>query len=245
MRLAKLIAKSGLASRRQAERIILEGGAKINGEVVKDLVTFVKAADEVFVDNTDISRWLEEDFSLKNTKLWIFHKPKGVITSRRDPQRRMTVFDLLPPDMKNCISVGRLDFNTEGMLLLTNNGSLSRFFELPRNKVERVYKCKVYGPDLREEDLELIRRGITLGSISYGEITIEKNDKKWFTLILREGKNREIRKIFENFHIQVSKLIRTSYGEFKLGKLGQGKLLEVPRAIVAKYTLRLSSSVNI
>jgi 23S rRNA pseudouridine2605 synthase len=239
MRLAKLIAASGIASRRQAENIIIEGRVKINGIVVLDVVTFVKDFDDVVVDNINISRWLKKDFVLNETKLWIFHKPKGIITSRKDPQGRQTIFELLPKEMRNVLSIGRLDYNTEGLILLTNNGALSRFFELPKNAIERIYKCRVFGPQISENDLNIIRSGITISGVNYGKIDIKQNDEKWFTMTLREGKNREIRKIFENFGMKVSRLIRVQYGEFKLKNLELGSVLEVSKDIVAKYTSRL------
>lgn len=240
MRLGKLIAASGFASRRQAENIIIEGRVKVNGVIITDVVTFIQDSDDVVVDNKNISKWLKKDFVLNETKLWIFHKPKGVITSRRDPQGRQTIFELLPKDMRNLLTVGRLDYNTEGLLLLTNNGALSRFFELPKNAIKRIYKCRVFGPKMSENDFNMIRSGITIDGINYGKIDIKQNDDKWFTMILREGKNREIRKIFENFGMTVSRLIRVQYGEFKLRNLEIGNVLEVSKDIVAKYTSRLS-----
>jgi 23S rRNA pseudouridine2605 synthase len=240
MRLGKLIAASGFASRRQAENIIIEGRVKVNGVIITDVVTFIQDSDDVVVDNKNISKWLKKDFVLNETKLWIFHKPKGVITSRKDPQGRQTIFELLPKNMQNLLTVGRLDYNTEGLILLTNNGALSRFFELPKNAIERIYKCRVFGPKMSENDFNMIRLGITIDGINYGKIDIKQNDEKWFTMILREGKNREIRKIFENFGMTVSRLIRVQYGEFKLRNLEIGNVLEVSKDIVAEYTSRLS-----
>lgn len=240
MRLAKLIAMSGIASRRQAENIIVEGRVKVNGIIITDVVTFIQDSDDVVVDGISISRWLKKDFVLNETRLWVFHKPKGIITSRKDPQGRQTIFELLPKDMRNLLTVGRLDYNTEGLILLTNNGSLSRFFELPQNSIERIYKCRVFGSKMSEDDLNIIRSGITIDGINYGKIDIKQNDEKWFTLTLREGKNREIRKIFENFGMKVSRLIRVQYGEFKLKNLAPGKLMEIVKDIVVKYTSKLS-----
>jgi 23S rRNA pseudouridine2605 synthase len=240
MRLSKLIAISGFASRREAENIILSGRVKVNNVVITDVVTFIKDSDEVVVDKINISDWLKKDFVINETKLWLFHKPKGVITSRKDPQGRQTIFELLPKVMQNALTVGRLDYNTEGLILLTNNGSLSRFFELPKNAIARIYKCRVFGKEMSDNDLNRIRSGITIDGINYGEIDIKQNDGRWFTLTLREGKNREIRKIFENFGMKVSRLIRVQYGEFKLRNLEIGNILEVSKDIVAKYTSKLS-----
>ncbi len=239
MRLGKLIAISGIASRREAENIILRGLVKVNDEVINSCVTFVNESDKVVVDGVDISKWLKKDVVIEQTKMWVFHKPKEVITSRKDPQGRMTIFSILPREMSNVLSVGRLDYKTEGLILLTNNGSLSRFFELPQNHIKRVYKCKVFRSYMTNNDLNMIRDGITIDGIHYKNIDIRQDDEKWFTMVLQEGKNREIRKIFENFDMQVSRLIRTQYGEFKLGNLRAGEFFEVNRDIVAYYTSRV------
>ena len=211
----------------------------MNDEVINSCVTFVNESDKVVVDGVDISKWLKKDVVIEQTKMWVFHKPKEVITSRKDPQGRMTIFSILPREMSNVLSVGRLDYKTEGLILLTNNGSLSRFFELPQNHIKRVYKCKVFRSYMTNNDLNMIRDGITIDGIHYKNIDIRQDDEKWFTMVLQEGKNREIRKIFENFDMQVSRLIRTQYGEFKLGNLRAGEFFEVNRDIVAYYTSRV------
>jgi 23S rRNA pseudouridine2605 synthase len=239
MRLGKLIAISGIASRREAENIILSGKVTVNNITINSCVTFVNESDKVIVDGLDISKWLKRDVVIDQTKIWVFHKPKGVITSRKDPQGRMTIFSILPKEMSNIITVGRLDYNTEGLILLTNNGAVSRFFELPQNNIKRVYKCKVFGPHMSINDINAVRDGITIDGINYKNIDIKQNDEKWFTMVLREGKNREIRKIFKNFGIQVSRLIRTQYGEFKLDNLQVGDFFEVNRNIVVNYASKV------
>lgn len=239
MRLGKLIAISGIASRREAENIILNGRVKVNNVTINSCVTFVNESDKVIVDDLDISKWLKNNVVIEQTKMWVFHKPKNVITSRKDPQGRMTIFSILPKEMSNILTVGRLDYNTEGLILLTNNGAVSRFFELPQNHIKRVYKCKVFGPYMSIDDLNAIRNGITIDGINYKNIDIKQNDDKWFTMVLREGKNREIRKIFKNFDIQVSRLIRTQYGEFKLDNLKVGEFFEVDRNIVVNYASKV------
>lgn len=239
MRLAKVIAASGIASRRRAEEMIIDGRVSVNGSVIRDVVTFVNEDDKVFFDGKDISQWLQKDFVESETKLWLFNKPKGVITSKNDPQGRVTLFSLLPKNLRCLISVGRLDYNTEGLILLTNNGALARYFELPKNKIERIYKCRVFGIKLSERNLDEIRDGITIEGINYGAINIEQEGDKWYTLTLREGKNREIRRIFEHYGLKVTRLIRISYGEFKLSDLNDYEIVEVPQKVVQRYILKL------
>ena len=152
MRLSKIIAISGIASRRSAEELIINGIVKVNNQTITNVVTFVKEGDEIIVGQQNISQWLKQDFIANEMKLWLFHKPKGVITSRSDPEGRTTLFSLLPQNLQGLISVGRLDYNTEGLILLTNNGSLARYFELPKNAIKRVYRCKVFGPILPSRD---------------------------------------------------------------------------------------------
>lgn len=234
MRLNKLIANSGVASRRKAEELIQNKKVFINGSVVSEVLTFVQENDIVEVNGQNISQWINKEHIINTTKLWLFHKPKGTITSRCDPQGRKTIFSLLPINMQNVLSIGRLDYNTEGLILLTNNGQLSRFFELPQNKIQRIYKCRVFGNTLSENNLNQIRNGITVNGIKYGQIEIVQNDRKWFTLTLKEGKNREIRNIFEYFNMHVTRLIRVQYGSFKLNHLQPGNVIEVPEEVLKK-----------
>lgn len=230
---------SGIASRRQSENLILQGKAKVNGVVQKNVLTFVNDGDTIDINGQDISLWLKKQFVINEMKLWLYHKPKGVITSRIDERGRITLFSLLPKNLQNLLSVGRLDYNTEGLILLTNNGQLSRFFELPQNAIERVYKCRVFGVNMQEYDLNTIRNGITIDGINYGKIDIERESDKWFTMRLREGKNREIRKIFQYFGGDVSRLIRVQYGEFYLSDLMPNEIVEVSHSMLDKYKKKL------
>jgi 23S rRNA pseudouridine2605 synthase len=239
MRVAKVIAASGIASRRAAEKIILDGKVTVNGKVINEIVTIVSRNDQVVVDGKNISKWISRDFVNGQIKLWLFNKPTGVITSHCDPQGRVTLFSLLPKGLQNLISVGRLDYNSEGLILLTNNGSLARYFELPKNSIERIYRCRVFGGTLSERNLDEIRGGVTVEGINYGAIKIVQDSDKWYRLTLKEGKNREIRRIFEHYRLKVTRLIRISYGEFNLGYINSGQLVEVPFEIVEKYKSRL------
>lgn len=239
MRLSKIIAMSGLASRRGAEELIIDGIVKVNDKTVTDIVTFVKEGDEIIVGRQNISQWLKKDFVKSEIKLWLFNKPKAVITSRSDPQGRTTLFSLLPSELHGLISVGRLDYNTEGLILLTNNGRLARYFELPSNALKRVYRARVYGSTLSNKNLDEIRAGITVNGINYGAIDIMQDSDKWYTLTLKEGKNREIRHIFEHYGLKVTRLIRISYGEFKLSDLKPCETIEIHPTVVEQYKSKI------
>ncbi len=240
MRLSKVIAMSGLASRRGAEELIIDGIVKVNNQTITNVVTFVNDGDEIIVGQKNISKWLKQDFVNNEMKLWLFHKPKGVITSRSDPEGRTTLFSLLPYNLQSLISVGRLDYNTEGLILLTNNGSLARYFELPKNAIKRVYRCRVFGPTLSKNNLDEIRHGIVVNGINYGALDINQDSDKWYSLTLKEGKNREIRNIFEHYGLKVTRLIRIAYGEFKLMNLNLGEIVEVHPTVVEGKKLKLS-----
>jgi 23S rRNA pseudouridine2605 synthase len=220
MRLAKFIAGAGLASRREAEKLILEGKVHVNGKKILELVTFIQPEDKIELNGKLVEK-------TNNIKLYKFYKPKDVITSRRDPQARVTLFDLLPEDKKNLITIGRLDYKTEGLILLTNNGDLSRYFELPKNKIRRNYKVKVFGKILSEKALDKIRSGIEIDAIKYQSIEINYQGNHWYDMTLFEGKNREIRKIFEFFGCLVSRLIRISYDNYSLEGMKPRDLVEV------------------
>lgn len=224
-RIAKVIARSGLCSRRDAEKMILEGRVKIDGNIVEKPSINVTEKNLIHVDGNPLPK-KEED------KLWIFHKPKGCITSTRDPQGRKTIFDLLPNDIPRVITIGRLDYNTEGLLLLTNSGELARHIELPSTGWIRTYKVRAFG-DLNKHKLEQVMKGIEIDGIKYApaKITIEtsKNKNHWLIMSITEGKNREVRKLLEYAGLSVNRLIRTSYGDFKLGNLPVGKTIQVPQ----------------
>ncbi len=229
IRIAKYIAHAGVCSRREAEEMILEGRVKVNGEVIESPATLI-TDHSVKVDDKLIAL-------KKEIRLWIFHKPKGIITTSKDEKNRRTIFDLLPKTMPRVISVGRLDFNTEGLLLLTNNGDFARYLELPKNKISRVYRARVFGK-LNHERLKKLERGITVDGVRYGSIKVtvdsEGDANSWLTIMLEEGKNREIRKVMDELGLQVNRLIRVSYGPFKLTDIKVGEISEVSRLMLKK-----------
>lgn len=229
IRIAKYIAHAGVCSRREAEEMILQGRVKVNGQVIESPATLI-TDHSVKVDDKLIS-------SKKDIRLWLFHKPKGIITTSKDEKNRKTIFDLLPKNLPRVISVGRLDFNTEGLLLLTTNGDFARHLELPKNKISRIYRVRVFGK-LNHERLKKLERGITVDGVRYGSIKVkidsEGDANSWLTMTLEEGKNREIRKVMEELGLQVNRLIRTSYGPFELGQIKTGDVFEVSRLVLKK-----------
>jgi len=220
MRIAKYIAHAGYCSRRQAEELIYQKKVMINGYLCISPATNVLESDVIQVDYKEINIQNE-------IKLWKFHKPAGIITTTNDPKNRKTVFDLIPKNLPRLMTVGRLDRNSEGLLLLTNNGTLSRYFELPKNKIIRGYSVRIKGK-VEENQLNVIRRGITVDRIRYAPIKVKVESynisSTWLKMELIEGKNREIRKICSQLGWDVHRLVRTNYGEFSLGKLQKGKI---------------------
>jgi 23S rRNA pseudouridine2605 synthase len=223
-RIAKIIARAGYCSRRDAEKLILEGKVKLNGELVKSPALNVTINDDIVIEGKPLSK-------VSNERLWLFYKPVGTITTHKDPQGRQTVFDILPLSMPRVVSVGRLDLNTEGLLLLTNNGELARTFELPSNGLKRIYRCRVFGR-VTPSIISALAKGVSVDGVNYGKIkaTLEKEqtgNNTWVTLELTEGKNREIRNVFEHFGLRVNRLIRTHYGAYSLEGLKIGEVREV------------------
>jgi 23S rRNA pseudouridine2605 synthase len=224
-RIAKIIARSGFCSRREAEQIILEGRVKVNGVVIHTPATII----------TDHS--IKIDDKLLNPKeparIWIFHKPKGLITSTKDPKARKNIFQVLPKNLPRVVSIGRLDINTEGLLLLTNDGEVARYIELPSSKWTRIYRARVYGI-INMERLKKLQKGIIIDGVKYGGIKVEMEQERdfnsWLKISLTEGKNREIKKVLEYFGLKVSRLIRISFGPFHLGGLPVGEVKQVPKA---------------
>ena len=221
-RLAKAISARGFCSRREAERQIISGNVKVNGEKILDVVTFVSSEDVIEVQNVKLSQI--------HPRLWSYYKPRGLVTTHNDPQKRPTVFDNLSiKNASHIISIGRLDIESEGLLLLTNNGELARKFELPSSGLARVYKVKAYG-NFRANEIRLLENGITIDSIAYKQCKIEhiKSNIKnhWFSVTLYEGKNREVRKLFEYIDLEVSRLIRISYHIYNLEDLKPGEVRE-------------------
>lgn len=219
MRLSKFLAHSGYCSRREAEQFIQKNKVIINGNTCNDFSYQVKKNDEVFIGKTQIKEQ-------RKIELYALNKPRGYITSKKDELDRKTVYDLLPLDKKNLLTIGRLDFNTEGLLLFTNNGEHKRYFELPKNKITRTYEVKVYG-NINSSDIEKIEAGITINGIKHQvkQITLIKKLKtnNWLRIKLVEGKNREIRKIFESLGFVVNRIIRTHYGSYSLNKMKRGE----------------------
>ncbi len=222
-RIAKIVARAGVCSRRDAERLIAEGRVSVNGQVLETPAFLASFADEILVDGDPIPRPEE-------TRLFLYHKSAGLVTTARDDHGRPTVFDDLPRGLPRVISVGRLDLNTEGLLLLTNDGALSRYLELPATGWVRTYRVRAYGHPT-ELDIRELAEGITYEGIHYGPIEVvvdrERGDNTWMTMSLREGKNREIRNVMRAIGLQVNRLIRVSYGPFELGALPEGEVIEV------------------
>ncbi len=222
-RIAKVIARAGVASRRDAEKLIAEGRVAVDGKVLSSPAYNVVPGQTVTVNGKPLPE-------AEPSRLWLYHKPKGLVTSHRDPQGRSTVFASLPASLPRVISVGRLDYNSEGLLLLTNDGEIARRLELPSTGWLRRYRVRVHGAPAQTV-LDRLDQGITVDGIAYGSIkaTVDKvqGSNAWLTMTLREGKNREIRKVLEFFGMPVSRLIRVAYGPFQLGQLEEGAVREV------------------
>jgi 23S rRNA pseudouridine2605 synthase len=222
-RIAKVMARAGLCSRRDAEKWIAEGRVKVNGAVLKTPATIVTEKDEIIVDGKKMQE-------AEKTRLYLYHKPEGLVTTAKDEKGRATVFSSLPAEMGRVVSVGRLDLNTEGLLLLTNDGGLARHLELPTTGWRRRYKVRVHGR-VDEGRLQALEKGITVDGFQYKSIeaVLEKQtgSNAWLNVILTEGKNREVRKVMEALGLRVNRLIRTAYGPFQLGDLPKGAVIEV------------------
>ena len=227
-RIAKLLARAGIGSRRDIERFIAEGRVAINGTVLTTPAHIIASLDGVMVNGSPVA-------AIEATRLFRFHKPAGFLTTARDPGGRPTIFDALPPGLPRLVPVGRLDMNTEGLLLLTTDGALKRLLELPANAVSRRYRVRAYG-EVTQAILEGLIEGIEIDGMRYGPINadIERRTGRnlWLGITLTEGKNREIRRVLEFLGLQVSRLIRVAYGPFELGDLPARAVEEVnPQAI--------------
>lgn len=227
-RIAKVLARRGVCSRREAERMISQGYVSVDGVTLTSPAFKVGAGADIRVRGSRIPEATEP-------RLWRYHKPKGLITSTSDPQGRGTIFDHLPEDMPRVMSVGRLDLNSEGLLLLTNDGEIKRHLELPSTGWRRRYRARVYGR-LTEDDLKKLTKGIKCDGelLKAEEATLEKSSGQncWIIVVLKEGRNREIRRMVEALGAQVNRLIRTSYGPFQLGSLKVGEVEEVSRKVL-------------
>jgi len=222
-RIAKVLARAGVASRRGAEILIVEGRVKVNGRVIDSPALNVGPRDRVLVDGKPLP-------DAEPTKLWLYHKPLGLVTTERDEQGRPTVFEALPPELGRVLSVGRLDLNSEGLLLLTNDGALKRRLELPSTGWLRRYRARVNGAPTPAM-LEPLRQGITLEGERFQpmEVSIDRQQgaNAWLTVGIREGRNREIRRALDHVGLSVNRLIRISYGPFQLGTLKRGAVEQV------------------
>jgi 23S rRNA pseudouridine2605 synthase len=222
-RIAKVIARAGLASRREAEAWIAAGRVAVNGKLVASPALNVEARDRIEVDGQPLPM-------RERTRLFLYHKQRGLLTTHADPGGRPTIFSALPKDLPRLISVGRLDLNTEGLLLLTNDGGLARALELPATGWLRRYRVRAHG-SVAQAQLDSLRRGITIDGVRYGEIeaTVDRpqGSNVWLTFAIREGKNREVKNVLGHLGLAVNRLIRVSFGPFRLGDLPEGAIEEV------------------
>ena len=227
-RIAKLLSRAGIASRREAERMIEAGRVRVNGAVITSPALNVTASDRVEVDGKPVG-------APEPPRLWLYHKPAGLVTTERDEKGRPTVFSALPDDLPRVMSVGRLDLTTEGLLLLTNDGELARFLELPATGWKRRYRVRVHGK-IDQAGLDRLAGGIVIDGVRYGPVQARLDNAKgtnaWITLTLSEGKNREVRRLMQHLDLQVTRLIRTAYGPFQLGDLPRGEVKAVPRRVL-------------
>ena len=222
-RISKIMARAGVASRRDVERMIMEGRVSLNGVKLDTPVVNATLSDKIEVDGMPIR-------GAERTRLWLYHKPAGLVTTNSDPEGRPTVFDNLPGELPRVLSIGRLDINTEGLLLLTNDGGLSRVLELPTTGWLRRYRVRAHG-EVDQAALDKLKEGIAVDGVLYGAIdaTLDRTQghNVWISMGLREGKNREIKNVLGALGLEVNRLIRVSYGPFQLGDLAEGKVLEV------------------
>ena len=222
-RIAKRLARAGVASRREAEALVADGRVSVNGRVLDTPAVTVGPADRIEIDGQPIP-------AIERTRLFLFHKPAGVVTTNRDPQGRRTVFDVLPEGLPRLITVGRLDINTEGLLLLTNDGGLARVLELPQTGWLRRYRVRVHG-EVDEAALAGLKDGIAVDGVFYGAIEAaldrRQGTNSWLTVGLREGKNREVKNVMAALGLEVTRLIRVSYGPFQLAELPEGQVQEL------------------
>ena len=222
-RISKVMARAGVASRRDIERMIMDGRVRLNGVLLDTPVVNVTLTDKIEVDGMPIR-------GIERTRLWLYHKPAGLVTTNADPEGRPTVFDNLPEELPRVMSIGRLDINTEGLLLLTNDGGLARVLELPTTGWLRRYRVRAHG-EIDQDALDKLKEGIAVDGVLYGSIeaTLDRTQGSnvWITMGLREGKNREIKNVLGALGLEVNRLIRISYGPFQLGDLPEGRTLEV------------------
>lgn len=234
-RIAKLLARAGVASRREVERMIADGRVSVGGKVLDTPATILPDLKGVSVDGKPVAQ-------AERTRLFAFHKPSGLITAERDPKGRPTIYtalrNALPRDAGRVMPIGRLDLNTEGLLLLTNDGELKRRMELPASGVPRTYRARTFG-NVSQRQLEDLIEGVTIDGVRYGRIdaNLERRTgrNQWIELTITEGKNREVRRVLENLGLQVSRLMRTAYGPFQLADLPRGQTAEVRKGELDRF----------
>jgi 23S rRNA pseudouridine2605 synthase len=242
MRIAKAMAQAGLCSRRDAERWIEQGRVAVNGKILTSPAVTVSPGVRITVDGKPLPQRQE-------VRLWRYHKPRGLLTSHKDPQGRKTVFEALPADLPRVMSVGRLDINTEGLLLLTTDGALARHLELPSTGWLRRYRVRAHGT-VTQEALDRLRAGVTIDGVRYGPVEARidrvQGANTWLMLALREGKNREVKRLAEYLGLAVNRLIRVSFGPFALGDLAAGAVEEVkPRVLEDQLGAKLADEFSL
>ncbi len=238
-RIAKLLARAGVASRREVERMIAEGRVALDGKVLDTPAVKLGSLRGVTVDGKPVEQ-------AEETRLFAFHKPSGLITAERDPKGRPTIYaalrNALPRNAGRVMSVGRLDFNTEGLLLLTNDGELKRAMELPSSGVPRTYRARAFG-DVTQAMLDELIEGVEIDGVRYGRIEADlergSGKNRWIEMTLTEGKNREVRRVLEHLGLKVSRLLRISYGPFELADLPRGQAVEIRPADVERFARQL------
>ncbi len=227
-RIAKVMARAGVASRRDSEAMIAEGRVSVNGKVIESPALDVGPSDVILVDGEPLP-------ARERTRLWLYHKPRGLVTTNHDPEGRPTVFEALPEDLPRVLSIGRLDINTEGLLLLTNDGGLARVLELPETGWLRRYRVRAFG-SVTQDKLDTLRDGVSIEGVNYGPVVArferEQGSNTWLTVDLREGKNREVKTVLEHLGLAVNRLIRVSFGPFQLGDLPEGEVDEIRSRVI-------------
>lgn len=223
-RIAKVIARAGLCSRRDAEKMVLEGRVAVDGAVIASPALNVTDSNLIVVDGKPLK-------APEAARMWRYHKPSGLVTTHKDEKGRPTVFANLPPGLGRVVSVGRLDFNSEGLLLLTNDGEIARRMEVPAGGWTRIYRVRLFGK-VTQADLDRLAQGVAIDGVKYGPIVANLERSKgvyaWASVSLKEGKNREVKRVMESLGLKVARLIRTSYGPFQLGQLAPGAVEEIP-----------------